>query len=300
METQECSELSPILLASHAGLDLGHSPGDVERKVLVARFSHQHHVFDAHAADFNLVLPNLLSVKVAQVKLVEVLRDLAVKEEVAEVAAWLDGDHVACLDDASSAHIGKAGKGVALGCVRQVPSHIVRVQTNEVTETMRHEKEWNSLCHHFVNVACEAAKTDKSFEDDSFRNLVAFDPVSTGSELGKNSTTGSEYDVVNLRLLRSEASVDRERNSHIRAVVVEGVALVRQHGLSVDQSLVVVLVVKSGCSGSTSADREVGLHTADVVVLLAAVTEEALELAFPHSRFTVLHHAHVRLGGDLS
>ena len=75
--------------------------------------------------------------------------------------------------------------------------------------------------------------------------------------------------------------------------MVEGVALVCKHNLSIDKGLIIVLVVKRGCSWSTSANRKVRLHTADEKVLLTAVNKKALELAFSHSGSAVLHHAHM-------
>ena len=75
--------------------------------------------------------------------------------------------------------------------------------------------------------------------------------------------------------------------------------LIGQHGLSIDQRLIVVLVVQSRGSGATPADREVGLDSPYVVILLPTVDEEAFELTFTHARLAVLHHVTVRLGSDL-
>jgi len=81
---------------------------------------------------------------------------------------------------------------------------------------------------------------------------------------------------------------------------MERVPLVRQHGLSIDQRLIVVLVVQ-GCSRwSTPANRKVRLNAPNVVVLLASVDEEAFKLAFAHAWLTVLHDGYVRLRCDLA
>lgn len=70
--------------------------------------------------------------------------------------------------------------------------------------------------------------------------------------------------------------------------MVERVPLIRQHGLAINQRLIVVLVVQGCCSWSTPANRKVRLNAPNVVVLLASVDEEALKLTFAHAWLTVL------------
>ena len=76
--------------------------------------------------------------------------------------------------------------------------------------------------------------------------------------------------------------------------------LIGKHSLTIDQSLVVVLVMQSSCSGTTSTDTEVWLSTANVVVLLATVDEEAFKLALAHARLAVFHDRAMGLSSDLS
>lgn len=77
-------------------------------------------------------------------------------------------------------------------------------------------------------------------------------------------------------------------------------SLIRKHGLTIDKSLVVVLVMQSGCSWTTTANRKVRFHTANVVVLLASVDEEAFKLALAHARLAVFHDRAMGLSSDLS
>jgi hypothetical protein len=71
---------------------------------------------------------------------------------------------------------------------------------------------------------------------------------------------------------------------------MEGVSLICEHGLSIDQRLVVVLVVKRCSRGAASADRQIRLNPSNVVILLASEDEETFQLAFTHTWLAVLHH----------
>lgn len=82
--------------------------------------------------------------------------------------------------------------------------------------------------------------------------------------------------------------------------MVEGVALVREHGLTVEELLIVVLIVQGGGGGPTSADGEVWGDSTGVVVLLALVKEEALEVALAHAWLAVSHDVDVAFGCDLT
>ena len=99
------SDFTPVVLIGHAGLDLWHCAWNIIRKVLVARFSNIDAIFYAHATDLRLILSDLITVQITQIELVEVLRHLAIEKEIAEVAARLDRDHVASLDNASSSNV---------------------------------------------------------------------------------------------------------------------------------------------------------------------------------------------------
>ena len=77
-------------------------------------------------------------------------------------------------------------------------------------------------------------------------------------------------------------------------------SLIRKHGLTIDKSLVVVLVMQSGCSWTTTANRKVRFHTANVVVLLASVDKETFKLALAHTWLAVLHDRDMGLCCDLT
>lgn len=81
---------------------------------------------------------------------------------------------------------------------------------------------------------------------------------------------------------------------------MERVTLVCQHCLTVDKRLVVVLIVQRRSRRSTAADREVGLHAAYVVVLLASEHEETLQLTFTHTWLAILHDRHMRFRRNLT
>ena len=167
------------------------------------------------------------------------------------------------------------------------------VESDEVTETVGHKEEADTLLHHLSDVTSEATEFDEAFEDDLLRQLVAVDPINARSEFGEDSTGRLEYQAVDLTLFLSEPTIDGERDGHIRAVVMEGVTLVCKHGLPINQRLVVVLIMKGGRRGSASANGQVGFHTSDGIILLAPVNKEALQLALAHSWLSVLHDVNV-------
>ena len=77
-------------------------------------------------------------------------------------------------------------------------------------------------------------------------------------------------------------------------------SLICQHGLTVDKSLVIILIMQSGSCWPTATDREVWFDSASVESLLSMEVEETLELAFPHARLAVFHHIAMSLGCDLA
>ena len=282
-------------MLGHAGFDLRDSAGDVVGKVLTAIVCHQDYILDADSADFSLVLPDFFTIEIAQIELEEVSWDLTVEQEVSEVQTGFNCDKICLINDAGGAHVCQAWERATLWRVVQVAANVMTVKSNEVTETVRHEDEADTLLHHLVDVSSEAAKFYKALQDAPLSELVAFDPVDTGSQHCEDGPRRSQHNVVNLSLLLSEHTIDGERNGDIRTVVVERVTLVSQHGLSIDQGPVVVLVME-GCSGwATPTDGQVRLNTPNVVILLTAEDKEAFELAFAHARLAVLQNVHVGL-----
>ena len=77
-------------------------------------------------------------------------------------------------------------------------------------------------------------------------------------------------------------------------------ALVSQHRFSINQCLVVVLIMQSSGCWATSTDGKVGFNAPNIVVLLAAEDEKALKLAFTHAWSAILHDRNMRFGCDLS
>ena len=92
----------------------------------------------------------------------------------------------------------------------QVPTDIVNIKTNEVSKSMRHEEETNTLFHHLANVASQAAELDEALKNGLLSQLVAIDPVDSGSEFSKDGAGRPQDYVVNLGLLFSESTIDRE------------------------------------------------------------------------------------------
>ena len=81
---------------------------------------------------------------------------------------------------------------------------------------------------------------------------------------------------------------------------MERVTLVCQHCLTVNERLIVVLIVQRRSCRPTAADRKVGLHAAYVVVLLSSEHEETLQLTFAHTWLAILHDRHMRLRRNLT
>ena len=158
------------------------------------------------------------------------------------------------LNDATTSHIGKARLGSALWCVSKVASNIVNVEADVMAETMRHKEESNSLLHHLIDVTSNETKFNKSLEDDSLRSLVAFDPIDTWFENGEDVTGRLKNKIVNLSLLLGKFTINWERDSNIRAVMMERVALVSKHRLAVDERPIVILVVQGGSCRPTATD----------------------------------------------
>ena len=246
------SEIPPVFFVGHASFDLGHCARNVIGQILVACFCYKDHILDSDARDLGLILANLVSVQVTQIELIEVSWDLTIEEEIAEVATRLNSDNITFFDDSCSAHVGKSWLASALRRVSQIASDIVSVETDEMTKTVRHEDESNSLLHHFIDAACEHTELNKTLQRDPLRQLMALNPVGTWLEFLENGSGCLKHDIVDLSLLLCETTIDREGNRDIRAIVLEGVALISQHGLTVDQCLVVVLVMK-GCSCGSAA-----------------------------------------------
>jgi len=80
------------------------------------------------------------------------------------------------------------------------------------------------------------------------------DPVYARLKLINDSSASLEYNVVNFFLLLSEFAINRERNSDIRAVMMQRVTLVSEHHHSVFESFIIVMIMKSGSTRSTSTD----------------------------------------------
>ncbi len=155
------SEIPPVFFVSHACLNLGHSARDVIGQILVACLCYKDHILDSDPRDLGLVLANLISVQVAQIELIEVSWDLTIEQEITEVATWLYGDDITFFDDSCSAHVGKAWLGIALWRVSEIATDIMSVKANEMTKTMGHEDESNTLLHHLIDIACETAELNK-------------------------------------------------------------------------------------------------------------------------------------------
>ena len=73
------SKVSPVFLLGHACFDLWYSPRYVIAQILIASLSDQDAVFNPHTAHFTLVLPDLLSVEVAEIEFVKFFWDVAVE-----------------------------------------------------------------------------------------------------------------------------------------------------------------------------------------------------------------------------
>lgn len=154
------SNFSPVVLVGHAGLDLSGSSGDVVREVLVASRSDKNNVLDTHTADLCLVFADFITVQVLQIKLIKVLWNFSIKQEISEIATRLNCDHIIFFDNASSAYISKTGLGSALWSVIEIATDIMAIKTNEMSKTMGHKEEADALAHHFVDVSCDATKFD--------------------------------------------------------------------------------------------------------------------------------------------
>jgi hypothetical protein len=145
----------------------------------------------------------------------------------------------------------------------------------------------------------EQPQVNQALEYDPFRKLVHLWPLHAWTGLAENCTRRSQHNVVDLPLLLSELTVNREARSDIRDVVMKRMALVCQHSLAVHAGLVSLVIVKGGSLVSAAADRDVRGDSASEVVLFTMELEEAFELRLPHSRLDVFHHVYVTLGRDL-
>ena len=118
---------------------------------------------------------------------------------------------------------------------------------------------------------------------------MTIDPVNTWCEFGEDSAGRLEHYIVDLGLLLGKSTIDWERDGDIGAVVMERVSLICQHGLTIDQRPVIVLVMQRRSCRSAATDRKVGLHATYVIVLLTSIHEETLKLTFTHAWLAVLH-----------
>ena len=83
---------------------------------------------------------------------------------------------------------------------------------------------------------------------------MAFDPIDTWFENGEGVTGRLKNKIVNLSLLLGKFTINWERDSNIRAVMMERVALVSKHRLAVDERPIVILVVQGGSCRPTATD----------------------------------------------
>ena len=150
------------------------------------------------------------------------------------------------------------------------------IESDKVTQTMRHEDETNAFVLHLLDVALEAAEIYQTLENDTLCEEVHVDPVDSGTEFLHHSLRGVVDNVVDCSLLLSKLTIHRERNSNIRAVMMQRVPLISQHHLPINQRLIIVLVVESGSSRSAPTDRNVRGHSACEVFLLTMEVEEGL------------------------
>eukprot|EP00964_Phaeocystis_antarctica_P000142 scaffold80_cov50-Phaeocystis_antarctica.AAC.1 len=72
----------------------------------------------------------------------------AVEQQVDEVAAGLDSEHHPRLDEARGAQLAQPRPRRPLGRARQVAAHVVRVESDEVTQPVRHEHRAQPSRHH--------------------------------------------------------------------------------------------------------------------------------------------------------
>ena len=77
-------------------------------------------------------------------------------------------------------------------------------------------------------------------------------------------------------------------------------ALVCQHRFSINQCLVIVLIVQSSSCWTTPTDGKVGLNAPNIVVLLSIEDKMALKLAFTHAWLAILQDRNMRFSCDLS
>ena len=105
--------------------------------------------------------------------------------------------------------------------MRKITTHIVAVKANEVTETVWHKEEADTLLHHLLDITRQQTKLDKAGKDNTLSKNMALNPVNARCKLGKDSTGGLENDVVDGGLLLSEAAIYGEGYGNIGAVVLE-------------------------------------------------------------------------------
>lgn len=96
--------------------------------------------------------------------------------------------------------------------------------------------------------------------------------------------------MINFFLFLSEFSINRESCCHIRYIMMYLMTLISQHHLSILKPLVVIMIMKSSCCRSTSTYWMIRLNSTTKIFLLTFVNKETFKLAFPHSRFAILHH----------
>ena len=117
------------------------------------------------------------------------------------------------------------------------------IKSDEVTHSVRHENETNTLLHHLIDVSCEAAQLHKALKDGSLCKLMEINPVNAWLKLCKDAPGRFKDNIVDLSLLLGELPIDREGNRHIRTVMIERVSLIGQHRLPVNQRLIIVLIM---------------------------------------------------------
>ena len=177
----------------------------------------------------------------------------------------LDGNVHALLEDARRAQLLVAVARVARRAAGRVAAAVVRVDAEEVAQSVRHKGGAEVDIHHRLDVgarAQRAARRGQAGEQRAVRQRVHVHPRDARRHGRLDGVDGGEHGAVDERLVGREAARRRERAGDVGAVAgilaahVKQAEVARRNGAPV--RLACMPVVQDGAVGPAGADARVG------------------------------------------
>eukprot|EP00056_Hartaetosiga_gracilis_P001322 m.44206 g.44206 ORF g.44206 m.44206 type:complete len:402 (+) comp10589_c0_seq1:80-1285(+) len=269
------------------------------RHVVNAVCCHNHVVFNAHPSPSAKLIESVGVDKLAELRVV----DCFVHFRVDEIAPRLDSQHHVLFDLSCGPKTLQPWLAAALRVTVEVTADVMRVEAEEVAQSVWHKQATEVRIHHLTHIPVQAAELNKRLQHLLRCKEMHVRPEDTRLECTFNCTHCVKNTLVNDLLLLCEHTIDWIRASDISTEAVVLSAHIKQRHPAVVDGLVVwsagVSVVEYCRRGPASANARVRRVSA-AAMKVNVVHERRLQLELRHPRSDVSHHLHMRLRRDLS